>query len=163
VSVFAPPPTEPPLATSSPATVAVSAVAPPPTVSAFAPPPTVSAFAPPPTVSAVAPRAVAAPPAAPVVSGDSFALDPGVVREIGQRKTLFRMCYESAKRRGVQATRADVSWILGADGAVRDVEVVVADDATLARCIRAVASRSFPAGAGQDMPVVVPLLFVGAR
>jgi len=73
------------------------------------------------------------------------------------------MCYEPARRRGVTATRADVKWILAADGSVRDVEVAVAQDAQLANCIRAVASRPFPNGVGQDMPVAIPLFFVGMR
>ena len=90
-------------------------------------------------------------------------LDESIVKEISQRKILFRMCYEPARRRGVTATRADVKWVLAADGSVRDVEVAVAQDALLANCIRAVASRPFPRGVGQDMPVAIPLLFVGTR
>ena len=85
------------------------------------------------------------------------------MKEITQRKILFRMCYESARRRGVTATRADVKWVLAADGGVHDVEVAVAQDAQLANCIRVVASRPFAAGVGQDMPVAIPLLFVSAR
>jgi hypothetical protein len=90
-------------------------------------------------------------------------LDENVVKEISQRKVVFRMCYESAKRRGVTATRADVKWILAADGSVRDVEVAVAQDTQLANCIRAVAARPFPSGVGQDIPVAIPLLFVGMQ
>ena len=91
------------------------------------------------------------------------ALDESIVKEITQRKILFRMCYEPARRRGVTATRADVKWVLAADGSVHNVEVAVAQDAQLANCIRAVASRPFAAGVGQDMPVAIPLLFVSAR
>ena len=90
-------------------------------------------------------------------------LDESIVKEITQRKVLFRMCYEPARRRGVTATRADVKWILAADGSVRDVEVLVAQDAQLANCIRAVASRPFAGRVGQDIPVAIPLLFVGAQ
>jgi len=102
-------------------------------------------------------------PAVPVVASATTELDESIVKEITQRKVLFRMCYESARRRGVTATRADVKWILAADGGVHDVEVAVAQDVQLAHCIHAVASRPFPAGVGQDMPVAIPLLFVGAR
>jgi hypothetical protein len=102
-------------------------------------------------------------PASPAVEGPITALDESIVKEITQRKVLFRMCYESARRRGVTPTRADVKWILAADGGVHDVEVAVAQDAQLANCIRVVASRHFPAGVGQDMPVAIPLLFVSAR
>ncbi len=104
-----------------------------------------------------------APPAAPAVAAAPSTLDESIVKEISQRKILFRMCYEPARRRGVTATRADVKWILVADGSVRDVEVAVAQDAQLANCIRAVASRPFPSGVGQDIPVAIPLLFVGMR
>jgi len=90
-------------------------------------------------------------------------LDPGMVKEISRRKVLFRLCAESARRRGVAATRADVKWILAADGRVHDVEVAVAQDAQLANCIRVVASRPFPKRVEQDMVVAIPLLFVGAR
>jgi hypothetical protein len=102
-------------------------------------------------------------PAGPAVAAAPTTLDENVVKEISQRKIVFRMCYESARRRGVTATRADVKWILAADGSVRDVEVVVAQDAQLANCIRAVAARPFPSGVGQDIPVAIPLLFVGMR
>ncbi len=102
-------------------------------------------------------------PAVPAVAAAPATLDESIVKEISQRKILFRMCYEPARRRGVTATRADVKWILAADGSVRDVEVAVAQDAQLANCIRAVASRPFPSGVGQDMPVAIPLLFVGTR
>lgn len=102
-------------------------------------------------------------PAVPAVAAAPTTLDESIVKEISQRKILFRMCYEPARRRGVTATRADVKWILAADGSVRDVEVAVAQDAQLANCIRAVASRPFPSGVGQDMPVAIPLLFVGTR
>jgi hypothetical protein len=102
-------------------------------------------------------------PAPPAVEGPITALDESIVKEITQRKILFRMCYESARRRGVTATRADVKWVLAADGGVHDVEVAVAQDAQLANCIRVVASRPFAAGVGQDMPVAIPLLFVSAR
>ena len=84
-------------------------------------------------------------PALPAVAAAATTLDETIVKEITQRKVLFRMCYESARRRGVSATRADVKWILAADGSVHDVEVVVAQDAQLANCIRAVASRPFAA------------------
>jgi hypothetical protein len=104
-----------------------------------------------------------APSAASAVAAAPTTLDESIVKEISQRKILFRMCYESARRRGVTATRADVKWILAADGSVRDVEVAVAQDAQLANCIRAVASRPFPGGVGQDIPVAIPLLFVGMR
>jgi hypothetical protein len=104
-----------------------------------------------------------APSAAPPVAAAPTTLDESIVKEISQRKILFRMCYEPARRRGVTATRADVKWILAADGSVRDVEVAVAQDAQLANCIRAVASRPFPRGVGQDIPVAIPLLFVGMR
>jgi len=90
-------------------------------------------------------------------------LDESVVKEISQRKVLFRMCYESARRRGVLATRADVKWTLAADGSVHDVEVVVAQDAQLANCIRVIASRPFAGRVGQDIPVAIPLLFVSMR
>ena len=103
------------------------------------------------------------PPAAPAVAAALTTLDESIVKEISQRKIVFRMCYESAKRRGVRATRADVKWILAADGSVRDVEVAVAQDAQLANCIRAAAARPFPSGVGQDIPVAIPLLFVGMR
>ena len=99
----------------------------------------------------------------PAVAAAPTTLDESIVKEISQRKILFRMCYEPARRRGVTATRADVKWILAADGSVRDVEVAVAQDAQLANCIRAVASRPFPRGVGQDIPVAIPLLFVGMR
>jgi hypothetical protein len=102
-------------------------------------------------------------PAVPAVAAAPTTLDESIVKEISQRKILFRMCYEPARRRGVTATRADVKWILAADGSVRDVEVAVAQDAQLANCIRAVASRPFPRGVGQDIPVAIPLLFVGMR
>jgi hypothetical protein len=102
-------------------------------------------------------------PALPAVAVSATTLDESIVKEITQRKVLFRMCYESARRRGVLATRADVKWILAADGGVHDVEVVVAQDAQLANCIRAVASRPFAGGVGQDMPVAIPLLFVSAQ
>ena len=98
-------------------------------------------------------------PVAPAVT----ALDEGIVKEIGQRKVLFRMCYESARRRGVLATRADVKWVLAADGSVHDVEVAVDQDAQLANCIRVVASRPYAGRVGQDMPVAIPLLFVSTR
>jgi hypothetical protein len=104
-----------------------------------------------------------APSAVPAVAAAPTTLDESIVKEISQRKILFRMCYEPARRRGVTATRADVKWILAADGSVRDVEVAVAQDAQLANCIRAVASRPFPSGVGQDIPVAIPLLFVGMR
>jgi len=106
------------------------------------------------------------PPPAPgpsPIQADSMALDQRVVKEITQRKTLFRMCYVSAQRRGVVATRADVRWVLQADGSVRDVAVEVAQDAQLADCIRVVASRPFPSGVGQEIPVAIPLLFVISR
>ncbi len=96
-------------------------------------------------------------------SAPTTTLDEGIVREISQRKVLFRMCYESARRRGVAATRADVKWTLAADGTVRDVEVVVAQDAQLSNCIRVVASRPFAGRVGQDIPVAIPLLFVSAQ
>lgn len=102
-------------------------------------------------------------PAPPAVPAATIELDESVVKEITQRKVLFRMCYESARRRGVTATRADVKWVLAADGGVHNVEVVVAQDAQLANCIRVIASRPFAAGVGQDMPVAIPLLFVSAR
>jgi hypothetical protein len=104
-------------------------------------------------------------PALPAVAAatTTTTLDESIVKEITQRKVLFRMCYESARRRGVTATRADVKWILAADGGVHDIEVAVAQDAQLASCIRVIASRPFPAGVGQDMPVAIPLLFVSAR
>ena len=102
-------------------------------------------------------------PASPALAGSMGTLDESVVKEISQRKVLFRMCYESARRRGVLATRADVKWILAADGSVHDVEVVVAQDAQLANCIRAIASRPFSGTVGQDIPVAIPLLFVSAR
>jgi hypothetical protein len=102
-------------------------------------------------------------PASPALAASMGTLDESVVKEISQRKVLFRMCYESARRRGVLATRADVKWILAADGSVHDVEVVVAQDAQLANCIRAIASRPFSGTVGQDIPVAIPLLFVGAR
>jgi hypothetical protein len=105
----------------------------------------------------------AAAPAGPAVAAAPTTLDETVVKEISQRKIVFRMCYESARRRGVTATRADVKWILAADGSVRDLEVAVAQDAQLANCIRVVAARSFPSGVGQDIPVAIPLLFVGMR
>jgi hypothetical protein len=101
--------------------------------------------------------------AAPGVAAAPTTLDESIVKEISQRKILFRMCYEPARRRGVTATRADVKWILAADGSVRDVEVAVAQDAQLANCIRSVAGRPFPRGVGQDIPVAIPLLFVGMR
>lgn len=107
--------------------------------------------------SEAARKAVA--PAAPTVT----ALDEGIVKEITQRKVLFRLCYESARRRGVLATRADVKWIVAADGSVHDVEVVVDQDAQLSNCIRVVASRPFAGRVGQDLPVSVPLLFVSTR
>jgi len=102
-------------------------------------------------------------PALPPAVLPTTVLDESIVKEITRRKVLFRMCYESARRRGVTATRADVKWILAADGGVHDVEVAVAEDAQLANCIRAVASRPFAAGVGQDTPVAIPLLFVGMR
>jgi hypothetical protein len=102
-------------------------------------------------------------PAPPAVPAPTTELDESIVKEITQRKILFRMCYESARRRGVTATRADVKWVLAADGGVHNVEVAVAQDAQLANCIRVVASRPFAAGVGQDMPVAIPLLFVGVR
>jgi hypothetical protein len=102
-------------------------------------------------------------PASPAVPVAPTTLDESIVKEISQRKILFRMCYEPARRRGVTATRADVKWILAADGSVRDVEVAVAQDVQLANCIRAVASRPFPSGVGQDIPVAIPLFFVGMR
>ena len=102
-------------------------------------------------------------PDLPAVAAAATTLDESIVKEITQRKVLFRMCYEPARRRGVTATRADVKWILAADGSVRDVEVAVAQDEQLANCIRAVASRSFPGRVGQDIPVAIPLLFVGAQ
>jgi len=105
------------------------------------------------------PARPAAVPPAPAMT----ALDESIVKEIGQRKVLFRMCYESARRRGVLATRADVKWVLAADGSVHDVEVTVDQDAQLANCIRAVASRPFAGRVGQDLPVAIPLLFVSTR
>jgi hypothetical protein len=87
-------------------------------------------------------------------------LDENVVKEIGQRKTMFRMCYESARRRGVTVTRADVKWLLSPDGSVRNVVVEVEQDDLLARCIRVIASRPFPTTVDQEIPVAVPLLFV---
>jgi hypothetical protein len=90
-------------------------------------------------------------------------LDETIVKEIGQRKTMFRMCYESARRRGVTVTRADVKWILSPDGSVRDVVVEVAQDDLLARCIRVIASRPFPTAVPQEIPVTIPLLFVSER
>jgi hypothetical protein len=101
--------------------------------------------------------------ALPAVAASATTLDERIVKEITQRKVLFRMCYESARRRGVSATRADVRWILAADGSVRDVEVVVAQDVQLANCIRVIASRPFAGTVGQDIPVAIPLLFVSAR
>jgi hypothetical protein len=101
--------------------------------------------------------------AAPAVAAAPTTLDENVVKEISQRKIVFRMCYESARRRGVTATRADVKWILAADGSVHDVEVAVAQDAQLANCIRGVAARPFASGVGQDIPVAIPLLFVGMQ
>ncbi len=98
--------------------------------------------------------AAAAPPATGGV------LDENIVKEIVQRKTMFRMCYESARRRGVTVTRADVKWILSSDGNVRDVVVEVAQDELLSRCIRVVASRPFPTTGPQEIPVAIPLLFV---
>ena len=98
-----------------------------------------------------------------MVAAPTTTLDENIVREINQRKVLFRMCVESARRRGVTATRADVKWILAVDGSVRDVEGAVDQDAQLANCIRVVASRPFAAGVGQDIPVAIPLLFVRAR
>jgi hypothetical protein len=105
------------------------------------------------------PARAGAPPVAPAV----MALDENIVREISQRKVMFRMCYESARRRGVLATRADVKWVLAADGSVHDVEVVVAQDAQLANCIRVIASRPFAGRIGQDIPVAIPLLFVSTK
>ncbi len=102
-------------------------------------------------------------PNLPAVAAAATTLDESIVKEITQRKVLFRMCYEPARRRGVTATRADVKWILAADGSVRDVEVAVAQDAQLANCIRAVASRPFAGRVGQDIPVAIPLLFVGTQ
>ncbi len=102
-------------------------------------------------------------PDLPAVAATATTLDESIVKEITQRKVLFRMCYEPARRRGVTATRADVKWILAADGSVRDVEVAVAQDAQLANCIRAVASRPFAERVGQDIPVAIPLLFVGTQ
>ncbi len=102
-------------------------------------------------------------PALPAVAASATALDESIVKEITQRKVLFRMCYESARRRGVLATRADVKWTLAADGSVHDVEVVVAQDAQLANCIRVIASRPFAGRVGQDIPVAIPLLFVSMR
>lgn len=103
-------------------------------------------------------KPVAAPPPASV-----GVLDENVVKEIGQRKTMFRMCYESARRRGVVVTRADVKWILSPDGSVRDVVVEVDQDDLLARCIRVIASRPFPTTVDQEIPVAVPLLFVSEQ
>lgn len=90
-------------------------------------------------------------------------LDENVVKEIVQRKTMFRMCYESARRRGVTVTRADVKWILSSDGSVRDVVVEVAQDELLSRCIRVIASRPFAVTVPQEIPVAIPLLFVSER
>jgi hypothetical protein len=104
-----------------------------------------------------------APPAQTRIQTAPTVLDDSVVKEITQRKTMFRMCYESARRRGVVATRADVKWILAANGTVRDVVVAVAQDAQLATCIRTIASRPFPAGGEQDIPVAIPLVFVISR
>ncbi len=100
---------------------------------------------------------VASPPASMGV------LDESIVKEISQRKTMFRMCYESARRRSVMVSRADVRWILSPDGSVRDVVVEVAQDEILARCIRVIASRPFPATLPQEIPVTIPLLFVSER
>jgi hypothetical protein len=109
------------------------------------------------------PKKVLASPAQTTMQTATEVLDENVVKEITQRKTMFRMCYESARRRGVTATRADVKWILSANGTVRDVTVAVAQDAQLANCIRIIASRPFPAGGGQDIPVAIPLVFVISR
>jgi hypothetical protein len=109
-----------------------------------------------PTVAPVKPEA--APPPASI-----GVLDEGIVKEISQRKTMFRMCYESARRRSVMVTRADVKWILSPDGSVRDVVVEVAQDALLARCIRVIASRPFPTTVAQEITVAIPLLFVSER
>ena len=97
----------------------------------------------------------AAPPAAKIE-----ALDQNIVKEIAQRKIMFRLCYESALKRSVNVTRADVRWILSPDGSVRDVVVEVEQDERLAKCIRAVASRSFSTTVPQEIPVSIPLVFV---
>jgi hypothetical protein len=104
------------------------------------------------------PKPEAAPPPASV-----GVLDEGIVKEIVQRKTMFRMCYESARRRGVTVTRADVRWTLSSDGSVRDVAVEVAQDELLSRCIRVIASRPFATTVPQEIPVTIPLLFVSER
>lgn len=104
------------------------------------------------------PKPEAAPPPA-----SMGVLDENVVKEIVQRKTMFRMCYESARRRGVTVTRADVKWILSSDGSVRDVVVEVAQDELLSRCIRVIASRPFATTVPQEIPVAIPLLFVSER
>jgi hypothetical protein len=109
------------------------------------------------------PQKAVAQPAQTAIQTATVVLDESVVKEITQRKTMFRMCYESARRRGVTATRADVRWILAANGTVRDVTVAVAQDAQLANCIRIIASRPFPAGGEQDIPVAIPLVFVISR
>jgi hypothetical protein len=99
----------------------------------------------------------------PAVPAASAVLDERIVKEINRRKTSFRLCYESARRRGVTVTRADVKWILESDGNVRDVQVEVAEDEYLATCLGVVASQPFPTGIGQEVPVAIPLLFLIAR
>ena len=81
--------------------------------------------------------------------------------EIKGRLPYFQACADAARRRGSLEVRVvQATWIIAADGAIKEMKVEGAPDPKLATCITRMGSQPFTAKPGMDLTIPTPIVFV---
>ena len=81
--------------------------------------------------------------------------------EIRSRLPYFQVCADSARRRaGIEMRRLQATWLINADGTIKEFRLDEVPDKPLAACLIRAGSRPFSVQPGMDLAIPTPIVFV---
>jgi hypothetical protein len=80
--------------------------------------------------------------------------------EIKSRLPYFQACGDAARRRaGLEIRRLQATWLINADGTIKELKIDGVPDAQLATCLTRAGSRPFSNPPGMDLTIPTPIVF----
>jgi len=81
--------------------------------------------------------------------------------ELKRRMSVFQLCADGARRRGVETfRRLEATWLIGADGNIRALRIVNVTDPSFATCLQRVGNLPLAVKPGVDLTIPTPIVFV---
>jgi len=81
--------------------------------------------------------------------------------EIKTRLFYFQACADAARRRGgLEIRRLQATWLVNADGSIKELKIDGVPDVQLAACLAHAGGRPFSIRPGTDLTIPTPIIFI---